>query len=228
VITNSSSTTLDHIPEFDPAIYYLDLHHPANELTVMASICLFTSIYSRLACDITPNFSQPGPLGARLSAYGLNGTDWQRLAGIADSCAARSLRMYPGSGDQLLLETGTQPGLLSACPQKAITIGSLAQVRLSSRNGLYDLAPAFLLGNLFPTGQPPVAPVLFPEIAVDLGTMSVLLTAPDLNNPLTLAVPMTFTLLGASIMVQGLAVAPSVETGNPVFTTTDGHEFVFQ
>lgn len=214
--------------EFDPAIYYLDLHHPANELTVMASMCLFTSIYSRRACDITPNFSTPGPLGARLTSYGLNGADWQRLAGIADASAARSLRRYPGSGEQLLLETGSQPGFLSASPQKAITLGSVLQVRIRSRNGVYDTAPTVLLASLFASGQPPVPPVLYPEIAVDTGTMMVLRFAPDLINPLTLSVPISFTALGASIMVQGLALAPSVETGNPLFTTTDGHEFVFQ
>ncbi len=225
---NSAAGDCAALFEFDPAIYYIDLHHPRKELTVMASMCLFTSIYSRLVCDITPNLSQPSPLGALLNNYGLNGADWSRLAGIADCCAAPALRMYPGSGDEFLLETGTQPGLLTACPHKTMTIGSLVQVRISSRNGVYNTAPAFLLADLFPTGQPPVPLVFFPEIAVDLGTMAVLLAAPDLGNPLTLSVQMSFTVPGASIMVQGLAWAPSAETGNPLFTTTDGHEFVFQ
>jgi len=224
---NSAAGDCAALLEFDPAIYFTDLHHPARELTVLASMCLFTSIYSRLTCDIMPDFSLPSPLGALLNSYGLNGHDWQRLAGIADCCAARALRMYPGSGDQLLLETGTQPGLLSACPRSSMTIGNLVQVRVSSRNGVYDNAPVWLLVNLFPTGQPPVPIVPFREIAVDLGTMSVLLTAPALGNPLTLAMQLPFTAPGVSIMVQGLTWAPSTETGNLLFTTTEGHEFVF-
>ena len=58
--------------------------------------------------------------------------------------------------------------------------------------------------------------------------MSVLLTAPNLLTPLTLSVPMPFTLPGASILVQAMAWGSSAETGNALFTTTDGHEFLFQ
>jgi hypothetical protein len=39
---------------------------------------------------------------------------------------------------------------------------------------------------------------------------------------------MPFTLPGASLLVQGLAWAPSAATGNPWFTTSEGLEFVFQ
>jgi hypothetical protein len=214
--------------EFNPAYYVSDLQHPANSLTVLASMCLFTSIYSQRVSDITPTFSPASPLGALLNNYGITATDWWRLAGLADVCAAPALRRYPGSGDQLLLETGSVPGLLSASPRNALTIGSLAQLRLSSRNGVYTNAPAFLLARLFPTGQPPAPYVAFPELAIDPAMMAVLLTAPNLATPLTLSVPMPFTLPGASVLVQGLALGPSAETGNPSFTTTDGHEFMFQ
>ncbi len=214
--------------EFSPTIYFTDLHHPANALTVMASMCLFTAIYSQLVSDITPHFSPASPLGAILNNYGINAAAWQRLAGIADQCAAPALRPHPGSGDQLLLETGTQPNLITACPRKTMTVGSLAQVRISSKNGVYSAAPAFLLAQLFPTGQPPVPTPLLPEIAVDLGAMSVLVATPDLQSPLSLTTLMPFTVLGASILVQGVALAPSTATGNPTFTTTDAHELVFQ
>lgn len=214
--------------EFDPAYYFVDLQHPNNRLTVLASMCLFTSIYSRRVSDITPMLSPAGPLGALLNNYGITSTEWWRLAGIADRCAAPAVRRYPGSGDQLLLETGSVPGLLSASPRNVLTIGSLAQVRLSSRNGVYSNASALLLAKLFPTGQPPAPFVSFPELAFDPASLAVLLTAPNLLTPMTLSVPMPFTLPGVSVLVQGLVWAPSTETGNPWFTTTDGHEFLFQ
>ncbi|HEX5050313.1 MAG TPA: hypothetical protein VFZ65_00945 [Planctomycetota bacterium] len=213
--------------EFDPSIYNVDLHHPGNQLTVLASMCLYTSIYGQLVCGITPDFSQPGPLTSLLTGYLLNGDDWRRLAGIADRCAARARRLYPGSGDQLLLETGTSPGIVSACPIDRMTAGTLVDLRISSRNGVFDPAPIWLLFGLFPTGSPPAPNAIFPEIAVDPGTAVVLLAAPDLSSPLTLSVQMPFTVPGLSFMVQGLAWAPSGETGNTLFTTTDAHELVF-
>lgn len=224
---NAAAGDCAALREFSPSIYFTDLHHPAKELTIMAAACLFTAMYQYRACDITPNFSLPGPLGLLLNNYGLNADDWRQLAGTADTCAAPALRRYPGSGDQLLIETGTQPGLLTGCPRNLLTIGNLLQVRVSSRNGFYDNTPALLLGDLFPTGQPPVPTALFPELAVDLGTLAVLQTAPSLGNPLTLSVPLPFTIPGVTILVQGLAWAPSIQTGRPI-TTTDGHEFVFQ
>ncbi|MEO6593891.1 MAG: hypothetical protein ABIP94_03970, partial [Planctomycetota bacterium] len=213
--------------EFDPSIYNVDLHHHGNKLTVLAAMCHYTSIYGQLVCGISPSFSPPSQLGASLTAFGLNADDWWRLAGIADRCAARALRMYPGSGDNLLLETGTTPGLVSACPRKQMTTGTFVEVRVSSRNGVYATALAWLLLDLFPTGQPPLPNAMFPEVAVDVGSMGILLTSANLSSPLALSVQMPFTVQGASILVQGLAWAPSGETGNMFFTTTDAHELVF-
>ena len=214
--------------EFDPSIYFVDLHHPANDLTVMASMCLFTAIYADLVSDITPSFSPPSPLGALLNNYGIGAAGWARLAGIADTCAPRTLRPHPGSGDQLLLELGNQPGLLSAGPRRSLTVGNQAQIRLRSRNGVFASAPALVLIDLFPTGQPPLPLAAFPELAVDANALSVLLSAADLQNPLQLSVAMPFALPGVSLLVQGLAWQTSSETGNPWFTTSEGLEFVLQ
>jgi hypothetical protein len=225
-VVNSAAGDCAALLEFDPSYYIADLQHPRNQLTVMASMCLFTSIYSQRVGDITPQMNPPSQLGALLNSLLLTGADWRRMAGIADSCAAPAVRRYPGSADQLLLETASQPGLLTGVSREALTIGNVAQVRISSRNGIYDAAPAFLLATLFVTGQPPM-PTLLPEVAVDPNAMGVLVSAPDLQSPLTLSVPMSFTLPGVSVLVQGLAWAPSAETGNAWFTTTEGHVFEF-
>lgn len=225
---NSAAGECAALLQFDPSIYFVDLHHQAFELTAMAAMCLFTSIYSRLVGDITPTFSPPSPLAAILNSYNVDAGEWAYLTGIADTCAAPALRLHRGSGDYLLLETGNQPNGLTAVAWHPLGLGSLAQMRVTSRNGVYDNAPAVLLATLFPTGQPPLPFGPFPELAAAPGSLSILLSTSTLQTPLSLTVPMPFTLPGASILVQGLALAPSAETGNPLFTTTDGHRFVFQ
>ncbi|MFO1077152.1 MAG: hypothetical protein U1E73_05445 [Planctomycetota bacterium] len=213
--------------EFDPSVYNVDLQHPANSLTVMSAMCLFSSIYSRRACDVTPNFAGASPLAAILTSFGMNLATWQQLAGVADRCAAPTLRRYPGSGDNLLLETDSQPGQLTACPVNSMTTGTVIEARLTSLNGVCDGVWGWLLADVFATGQPPAPLALYPEIRVDVQSMVVLQTAPNLLNPLTLSVQMPFTLPGASILVQGIAWHASSETGNSLFMTTDAHEFVF-
>jgi hypothetical protein len=213
--------------EFAPSIYFNDLHHPGYPLTLMASMCLFTSIYGRLVWDITPNFAQPSPLAVRLTQLGINLADWQRFAGIADLCADRSRRVFPGSGDDLLLDAAAQTSTLTALPRQPSTIGSNLQLRLRSQNGIFDQAPAFLLIDLFPTGQPPAPSLLYPEIAIDFGGAGIAAQAATLTTPLTLGVTMPFTLPGLSVLVQGLVLAPSAETGNLLLTTTDAIELAF-
>lgn len=214
--------------EFAPSMYFTDLQHPANSLTVLASMCLFTSIYRHTVSDITPNFSQPDPLATLLTSMLITPAEWTRLAGIADCCAARSLRPYPGSGDELLLNTATQPGPLTAGPWSTASTASLMQVQVAARNGVFTTAPAFLVGSLFVTGQPPVPTASMPEVAVDLGSLVILRSQTSLQNPLLHSMQLPFSLAGMSILVQGVALAASTETGNPTFTTTEGHEFVLQ
>ncbi len=227
-ITNSAVGDCAALLEFNPVYYNVDLQHPANSLTVMSAMCLFTSIYTQLASNITPTLTTSNPLGALLLNYGIGLAEWHRLAGIADQCAKRSVRPHPGSGDQLLLETGTQAGYLSALATETVTTGTSLDMRVSSRNGVFATAPTWLVARLFPTGQAPLPPTAFPELAVGDSSFAVLLTAPSLATPIALTVQMPFTFPGASIMLQGIAFGPSTETGNPLFATTDGHELVFQ
>ena len=102
------------------------------------------------------------------------------------------------------------------------------QMQVASRNGVFTTAPAFLVGSLFVTGQPPVPTASMPEVAVDLGSLVILRSQTSLQNPLLHSMQLPFSLAGMSILVQGVALAASTETGNPTFTTTEGHEFVLQ
>ena len=213
--------------EFAPSYYFTDLQHPAPALTFLSGMCLFSTIYARRACDVTPNVGQPSALATLLTNYNWNLNDWRRLAGIADRCAARSLRRYPGSGDQLLLETGTVPGYCIAAPVDDVTLGTPFELRLSSKNGRFDTAPAMLIARLFTTGMPPQPPGQYPELAISPASLSILLTTPNLASPLAFSLNLPFTLPGLSLMIQGVALAPSSETGNQTFTATDGHELVF-
>jgi hypothetical protein len=227
-VVNSAIGDCAALLEFDPAYYYVDLQHPSSRLTIISGMCLFTSIYSQLACSITPNIAPSSQLGAILLNYNLGLADWQQMAGIADRCADHNTRVYPGSGDLLLLQTGTQPGFLSACPIDVLTAGSTVDVRLSSPNGVFAGASGWLIANLIATGQPPARIAAFPELAIDLPSLAILQTTPSLASPLNWSLPMPFSYPGYSILVQGVAFGPSTETGNLLFTTTDAHELVFQ
>lgn len=213
---------------WQPSFYDPDLFHPAPAMTLLAGMCLFTAIYNVRVCPLNPNFAANGALVAWLAAIGVGPADWDRMAGLADLCAARSVRPFPGSGDYLTLESGVAPGFVGACGARTVGLGSLLTLQVQSRNGVYDAAPALLLVNLFPLGAPPPPSPTWPELRVDAGSMLVLLQAPNLQPPLGLTVPLPFTLPGAAALVQGVAFAPSSATGNPAFTTTEGCLLLFQ
>lgn len=218
--------------QFDPSIYFTDLQHPANALTVMTAMCLFSSIYSRSIGDLVPNYPAHTALASLMTNYGFTTADWRRLAGIADTCADRSQRRYPGSGELLLLESGTQNGTQGVAPTafavKPVSAGTLVTLRVSSRNGVYDGAGAWLLADLMPTGSPPTPLAAYPELAPAPATLAVLAGAPGLASPLVYSVPIPISAPGISILVQGLAWQASGAMGNPWFTTTDAHELVLQ
>ncbi|MFK7742764.1 MAG: hypothetical protein AB8H80_20805 [Planctomycetota bacterium] len=211
--------------EWDPAYYEADLSHPAPSMILMGAMCMYTSIYGERVCDITPDFGPTSTLTTALSPFGLDESDWAFFAGIADRCAKPEVRLYPGSGDHVLLESTTDSQPLTACPYNRTTLGTPVQIRMRSLNGVYDDATAWLITDVFATGSPPGPAALYPEVQYGLGSMAALLAVPDLNAPLTLAFPMPVTLPGFTVLVQGLIAQPSSETGNAVFTTTDAHEF---
>ena len=145
--------------EWDPAYYEADLFHPRPSMTLLASMCLYTSIYGERTCDIGPDFGQPGLLVNWLGLLGLGESDWHQMAGLADRSAEPALRPFPGSGDQLLMESGIAPEFVTACGRHALSAGDFVQVRIRSLNGIYDAVPAWLLFDAFPTGALPSPPV---------------------------------------------------------------------
>ncbi len=214
--------------EWQPTFYEPDLFHPRPSMTLLAGMCLYTSIYEERICDITINFNQGGLLVNWLNGLGLSQNDWHAMASIADRCAAPHLRPHPGSGDFLLLESGTLPGRINTCSSVPISVGSLLVLRLSSLNGAYDASPGLMLMNLFPNGTLPTPSLAWPELLIDTGSMLILASSNQLSNPLNVVTSVPLSFPGASILLQGFAWGASPETGNTNFTTTDAHELVFQ
>jgi hypothetical protein len=211
--------------EWNPSWYDPDLSHPTPSITLLAAMCLYTTIYNENVCDIDPNFAPTSPLAIALAPHSIDATTWTHLAGVADRSAHASVRRYPGSADHLLLESATDSAPLAACPLQQITSGTQVQLQMRSMNGVYDGAIGWLLVDFMNTGLPPGPSLLYPEIQIDVGRM-IATPATALSTPLVLSFQMPFTLPGGSFLVQGLAVQPSAQTGNPVFTTTDAHELV--
>jgi hypothetical protein len=213
--------------EWDAVWYEADLFHPTPAMLLLAAMCIYTSVFEQPVCEIEPVFNPPGPLATMLASQGLGEAEWRLLAGFADRCADPSLRRYPGSGDHLLLETAAGASGMPLCPEKRITLGTQVQVQMRSLHGVFDTAPAFLLASGFVTGAPSGPSALSPELQIPFGSALVLLSAGDLASPLGFSLPLPFTLPGISMLIQGLVLEPSAETGNALFATTDGHEFVF-
>lgn len=214
--------------EWMPSFYEPDLFHPAPMMTLLAGMTLYTSIYQEQACNIPVSFGQGGPLVSWLAGLGLDENGWHAMAAIADRCADPSLRAFPGSGDNLLLETGTLPGRVDACANIPISRGQMLVLRLSSLNGAYDLSSSLLLCNVYPNGLPPLPSITWPELQIDTGSMLVLSSVTNLATPHNFLVGLPFSFPGVSVLVQGLAWGPSNETGNVNFTTTDAHVLEFQ
>ena len=214
--------------EWDPAFYDQDLFHPASTMTLLASMCLYTAIYEEPVCGIPISFQQGGALVNWMTFVGLNENNWHAMAAIADRCADPALRPFAGSGDHLLLESGSLPGRVNACSNIPISQGQLLLLQLSSRNGIYDSSPSLLLVNVFLNGSPPTPSITWPELQIDTGTMLILSSTNDLASPHNFIIGLPFSFPGASVLVQGLAWGPSSETGNTQFTTTDAHVLEFQ
>jgi hypothetical protein len=212
--------------EWDPVWYNADRSHPGPALTLLAAMCIYTSIYGHPVGDIVPNFAPNSPLALALTPRGIDQPTWNHLAGMADCCADPAVRRYPGSGDHLLLETATDADPLTAGPEKRITNGTLVRMQLRSMNHVYDQALAWILVDYFPTGSPPGPLPAFPEVQLDLGRV-IVSAGVTLGSPLLLTYQLPFSLPGGSFLVQGVAWQASPETGNPLFTTTEAHEFVF-
>lgn len=212
--------------EWDPVWYDPDLSHPRPTLTLLAAMCIFSSIYGQRVCDLVPDFAPTSPLSQMLTPHGIGLATWNHLAGLADQCAAPAQRRFPGSGDHLLLESATGTDPWTADPVKPITAGTLTGARMRSMNHVYDGAIGWLLIDLFPTTAPPGPQPLWPEVRVDLGR-SLISPGLTLGSPLVLSYQLPFTWPGLSLLAQGIAWQPSSISGNPLFTATDAHELRF-
>ncbi|MFK7740750.1 MAG: hypothetical protein AB8H80_10535 [Planctomycetota bacterium] len=212
--------------EWDPTWYDPDRSHPTPRMTLLAAMCIYTSIYGQNICAVDPGFAANSSLAQLLTTHGVSEANWNHLAGRADRSAAPAQRRFPGSGDHALLESAIDAEPLTACPTKQIANGTVLDVQLRSMNGVYDAAIGWLLIDFYATGSPPGPSLQYPELQVDVGRM--IATPPAmLSTPLALQFQMPFALPGGSFLVQGLIGQASSETGNTVFTTTDAHEFRF-
>ena len=210
---------------FDPAIYGVDLSHPLPELSLLASMAVFQAIYETRVCDLTPDFGGAGALVTELQSLGLDEEDWRELSGIGERVAAPNLRRLPGSGDDLLLRTGTlSSGFETSCSLKRVRPRSTQTLTIESPASTLVGAPAMIFAQVVHGASLPNPSPLFPELHVDstLSFAALSLGAlPAGPNGAVYNVPPIP--LGMSVVVQGQVLAPSFYTGN-AFTTTDAHE----
>ena len=140
--------------------------------------------------------------------------------------------VYPGTGDDLRLESEVNFGGSPLSEVKSVSSGDLVSVRLLSPSGTLDFDIPFLAAQLFATGTPLNAS--FAGFHFDLGATNAPILLIDglsggLFGPLPLppgglqvflAIPAG--LAGQSVLLQG-ATLSSLAT-NGLFASTDGHE----
>ncbi len=131
---------------------------------------------------------------------------------------------YPGSGEDILLETGVN-GVPDSTPVKTAMPGDSIQVAVSSPGGALSNTPPVLIGQLYPTGTAgPASPMGFPEVHVDPAQALLILdgTAPTPFGSIVLppagsALTLTFAypggLNGFTARVQAFAVTPTAANG---------------
>lgn len=212
---------------FDPLLYTSDWSHPTPPTTLLTAMTVYQAIWRGRTCDVQPDFTGTSNLIQRLGSLGLGEDDWNDLAGIAERVADPELRRYPGSSEDLLLETGINAAP-SACPLESAGIGAHLLADLTSPNGLYAGAPAFLLLDGFTTGSPPGMLTPWPEIHLSPVSTLVVASAAALGGGLSVNLVVPTAAPGLSVLLQGVALDESTQTGNALFTATDGHEVVLQ
>lgn len=144
------------------------------------------------------------------------------MSGIAERVGDFSLRHFPGSGEDLLLESGVNAEV-TACPVKAAARFDQIGVKMTSPNAVYG-GVGVLFVDAFATGSPLGQITPFPEVHFHPGTAVALGAAPVLGGGLSWQMVLPFSLPGSSLVFQGLAVGASAARSNPVFATTDAHE----
>lgn len=147
---------------------------------------------------------------------------------VIDSTA---LQRFPGTSEDLALETTINQSGLPSFPCKDASVGDLAIIRLLSPNTTLDLTPPLLLAQIFQPSNPP-SPV-FPGIAVDLTLPSapVVLVGSTPNAVFTqtvlppggipLAAFLPPQLSGVRVLFQGYAFTGIAANGS--FASTESH-----
>ena len=204
---------------FDPAYYNPDLSHPSQDVTLLAAMAIYTAIYGAPLCAMAPDFSGPGRLALHFSTYGFAPASWPAMRGFADLIAARSLRRFPGSDEDLLLRSGGA-NALDVCPLLTALRGGTLRCQLTTPVGRYATAAGVVFLDRMPQGPQPG----FPELHFSPGAAVLLGSATTLGQGLTVTVPIPATMAMVSVFVQAAALAPSANMTNAYFTTTDGHE----
>lgn len=204
---------------FDPAYYNPDLSHPSKDVTLLAAMAIYTAIYGAPVCGMSPDFSGSGRLALHFTTYGFSPASWPAMRGFADLIAARSLRRFPGSDEDLLLRSG-DANALDVCPGLTVLRGGTLRGQLTTPVGRY--APAAAVMFLDQVSQAPQPG--FPELHIAPGAAVLIGSAMTLGPGLTVTIPVPTTMPMVSLLLQAAALAPSANLTNAYFTTTEGHE----
>lgn len=136
---------------------------------------------------------------------------------------------FPGTAEDLRLETEVNAEGNVLGPVKQIAGGEIVTIALRSPGGTFDSAIPFLAAQPFATGNPPVGSLpgvhiglsgfVFVVHGLGAGPLGPLLLPPG-GIEVMVAIPPG--LAGTSILVQGLVLGTSAQNG--VYATTDAHE----
>lgn len=141
------------------------------------------------------------------------------MRGFADLIAARSLRRFPGSDEDLLLRSG-DANALDVCPLLTARRGGTLRCQLTTPVGRYAAAAGVVFLDRMPQGPQPG----FPELHFAPGAAVLVGGAPTIGQGLTVTIPVPATMAMVSVFLQAAALAPSANMANAYFTTTEGHE----
>lgn len=206
---------------FDPLYYNPDLSHPSPLLTAQDAGTVFSAIFGLPACSFTPDFSPAGPLATHLATIGLDEDDWLSVSAMADRAGPDALRPFPGSSEDLLLETGPV-GKETACGKQAFPAGTKLGVRLSSPAGTYAGEPARIyVDRLGTSGGSTFVPPWHEVHYTQSAQLELSVTTLGSGADVELLLPLE--LVGYRLLVQCLSEGASPNTNHPM-TFTDAHE----
>jgi FG-GAP-like repeat len=145
--------------------------------------------------------------------------------------------LFPGSGDDLVLESGINAAVSRFPAQKSAAGGDAINLRLASPGGTFVGTEPLLFAQVYSDTATVLNPGGFPEAWVNpvfAGTAPIVtlygsaaaIFGPGILPPagLSLAVTAPPGLGSSKVIVQGFVLAPSSVTGNPLLTATDAHE----